>query len=205
VSGKQHVEFHRKVLMRQHLLRQWTPPLGTSAYVPFIGDGDLAAFLYGDLHVYGADLDPERIATAEEALPFANAAAGAGALRVADCDSWPFADLRPARFSVADFDAYAEPYAAFRAFWARAEKHDRLVLFFTDGQRQAMMRVGKWTSPDGMKLEATTEESRPIFNSYLSKYIWPWFEDFIAPWEIVERFRYLRGWMVYWGAVIELG
>jgi hypothetical protein len=204
VSGKQHVEFHRKVLMRQHLLRHWRPPLNTAAYVPFIGDADLAAYLYGDLWVYGADLDPDRIEAAGRALPNI-AAAGAGALRVADCDSWPFADLQPPKFSVADFDAYAEPYAAFRSFWGHAPKHDRLVLFFTDGQRQSMMRVGKWTAPDGTRLEAETEQARPIFNAYLSQYIWPWFEHFIAPWRVVDRFRYLRGWMVYWGAVVELG
>jgi hypothetical protein len=128
---------------------------------------------------------------------------GAGALRVADCNVYPFVDLKPAPFSVADFDAYAEPYAAFRSFWHQAPKTDRLVLFFTDGQRQSMMRVGNWTSPDGDRLEATTEEARPIFNAYLSKYVWPWFADFIDPWHVVDRFRYLRGWMVYWGAVIE--
>lgn len=202
MSGKQHAEFHRKVLMRQHLLRHWCPPLDTAAYVPFIGDGDLAAYLYGDLHVYGADLDPDRIAAAGLALPNI-AAAGAGSLRVADCDSWPFPDLQTPQFSVADFDAYAEPYAAFRAFWHQAPKTDRLVLFFTDGQRQSMMRVGKWIAPDGTVLEAETEEARPIFNAYVSKYIWPWFEDFVAPWRVVDRFRYLRGWMVYLGFVIE--
>jgi hypothetical protein len=107
--------------------------------------------------------------------------------------------------AVGDFDAYAEPYAAFRSFWRQADrKADRLILFFTDGQRQSMMRVGKWIAPDGTRLEAETTEARPIFNAYLSKYVWPWFEDFIDPWRVVDRFRYLRGWMVYWGAVIEL-
>jgi hypothetical protein len=197
MSGKQHVDFYRKVLMRRHLMRHW-PPDNTAAYVPFIGDGDLAVELYRHLLVYGADLDPDRVATAAERLPAAQLLAG-------DCNDFPFATWkRLPHFGLADFDAYAEPYAAFRSWWNRAPKADRVLLFFTDVQRQSMLRVGSWISPDGMKLEAETEEGRPIFNAYLTKYVWPWFEDFVAPWRVVDRFRYLRGWMVYWGAVIEL-
>lgn len=196
MSGQQHVEFHRKVLMRQHLLRRW-PVEHAAAYVPFIGDGDLAADLYAHLPIYGADLDPDRIATVAERMPAAK-------LLAADCDDFPFATWRLPEFGLADFDAYAEPYAAFRSWWERAPKVDRVVLFFTDGQRQSMMRVGSWIGPDGAEhREDNLQARQPIFHRYLAESIWPWFEDYVAPWRVVDRFRYLRGWMVYWGAVIE--
>jgi hypothetical protein len=63
--GKQHVDLHRKLALRRALLRGC--PAG-AVYVPFIGDGDIAAELYADRMVYGADLDPNRSATARARL-----------------------------------------------------------------------------------------------------------------------------------------
>lgn len=202
MSQQQHVDFFRKVQMRSHLLRRWD--VAGAAYVPFIGDGDLAALLYRDRLVCGVDLDQERVATAAPRLPDAD-------VRVGDCssDQFPFPGLWTAPFAIGDFDAYSEPYAAFRGFWGYANKADRLMLFFTDGQRQTMMRgkfgtAGYWIEPSGAVREEEDHELRSaIFNSYFSRHIFPWFEEYVAPWRVVDRFRYLRGWMLYWGAVIE--
>lgn len=192
-SGQQHVEMYRKSLLRKRLLR-WA--VDGAAYVPFIGDGDLAVLHYADRDVYGADLDPNRVATASSRL--------SGEIRVFDCDAWPFPDRRDVIFAAADFDAYSEPYASFRSFWSQATRRDRLVLFFTDGHRQGLMRTGHWHLPDGSKQELkTVHERRPVFNFYLTQHVWPWFDDFIKPYRVIQRMRYNRAMMTYWGAAIE--
>jgi hypothetical protein len=192
---KQHAELHRKVLLRRHLLRRWAT--SGAAYVPFIGDGDIALELYADRFILGADIDPKRVATASSRV--------SGDIRIADCDSWPFPDSDK-RVSVADFDAYSDPYTSFRSFWPRAHKADRLVVIFTDGLKQGIERSGHWRKPDGTyhDFDMTTKDWRPAFHFYLVKHVWPWFEDFIAPYHVTERMRYLRGLMTYWGAAIEL-
>lgn len=195
-SGQQHVQLYRKSLLRKRLLRYATPG---AAYVPFIGDGDLAAEHYLDRTVLGADLDSARVAFASSRLR--------GDIRVADCDSWPFPDV-DLEISVADFDAYAEPYRSFRSFWGNAEKADRLVLFFTDGHKQGLMRTGHWHLPDGSKRYLNgPAEKRPVFHFYFAQHVWPWFVDFIEQdgYHVMDRMRYLRGMMLYWGAVVERG
>lgn len=176
---------------------RWARP--GDIYVPFIGDGDLAHDLYDDHPgtVYGADLDPQRVVVAQERLHNAD-------VRVADCDSWPFAGEK-AKFAIADFDAYSDPYTSFRSFWTMANHHDRLLLFFTDGRRQGFERTGSWTKPDGSKIKfpAGSLEKAAAFNFYLPKHIWPWFDDYIKPWRVLQRMRYLRAMMVYWGVAIE--
>lgn len=183
---------YRKVLLRKRLL---TWALDGPAYVPFIGDGDIAAALYTDRTVYGADLDFDRVAIAESRIPN-------GQIIVADCETWPFPSLEDP-VAVADFDAYVEPYLPFRRFWEEAPKLDKLMVTFTDGRRQGLMRTGSWTKPDGTKTKLKGLEKTRVFSAYLSRHIWPWFDAYIAPWQVRHRFRYLRSMMVYWGAVIE--
>lgn len=202
--------------MRRHLLK-WAPP--GPVYVPFIGDGDIAAGLdlgsatrassgiagssasflglYMDRYVYGADLDPARVKVAQARIPNGN-------IRVADCDIWPFYDIDTPPIVVADFDAWAEPWPSFRAFWKYANKADKMVLFFTDAHRMGVMVDGTHISPDGSKREISNlTERRKVFHFYLSQYVWPWFEDYIQPYVIVDRMRYLRGMLTYWGCAIE--
>jgi hypothetical protein len=190
---KQHVEFYRKMLLRKRMLR-WAKE--GPAYVPFIGDGDLAAKLYTDRMIYGADIDPARVQVASSRLPNSQ-------VIVADCDLWVFPDLKD-KIAIADFDPYADCYTSFKNFWRNAPKTDRLVLFFTDGRRQGLQRTWVWHKPDGSKVTfGSLPEMQEAFNGYLSRYIWPWFEEHIKPWRIVDKFRYQRGLMVYWSAVVE--
>jgi hypothetical protein len=200
---KQHVDLHRKVLMRRNLLRVGVPG---AAYVPFIGDGDIAAQIYRDRRIYGADLDPNRTAVAEHRLPAAD-------IRVADCDQWPFPGLDEP-IAIADFDAYGYPYHAFRAFWEHAVKADRLAMFFTDGQGLNIEWKGRWHEPDGTLVKAPGFEQgksggdllvrRKAWSTWFSKHLWPWLcEQLGDEWRPIHRYRYIRGILVYWGVVIE--
>jgi hypothetical protein len=192
VKQQQHVQFFRKVLLRKHLLR-WAVP--GPAYVPFIGDGDIAAKLYSDRLIYGADIADYRV---EKCLTRGLE----GHIKVANCDVWPFKGCEET-FVVADFDAYVEPYRSFRAFWKEANKGDRMVLFFTDGRREGMTRTNHWVKPDGSKVTVTRAEKLVIFNAYMTKHIWPWFEEHIEPYRILDKWRYQRARMMYWGVAIQ--
>lgn len=192
--GQQHVDLYRKLLLRRKLL---THALEGAAYVPFIGDGDIAEELYADRMVYGADLDPKRVDVASKRFEHCQVV-------VADCNGFPF-DRNTDPIAVADFDSYSDPYAGFRAFWEQANYLDRLVVFFTDGHRQGIVRTGHWHKPDGSNVKLTsTTEKRAVFNTYYAKHILPWFSGFIDGWTILESAYYLRGSsMLYWGAAIE--
>ncbi len=188
---QQHVDYHRKMLLRKRLL-WWALP-GT-AYVPFIGDGDLAVELYHDRMVYGADIDEKRVETAADRVH--------GEVVQFDCDEWPFEGLSE-DFSVADFDPYADPYPSFRSFWENADRKKRLVLFFTDGVMVGTTYSGNWVKPDGSKVWLPPNERAEPMHFYLSKYIWPWFVKYIQPYRMTHKMCYRRGLVSYWGAVIE--
>lgn len=194
-EARQHVDYHRKYLLRKRMMR-WA--IDGPAYVPFIGDGDLAVDLYADRQIYAADLDIGRIEFARSRLPTAE-------IRQADCDDWTFYGLTD-RIAVADFDAYVDPYAGFRAFWKHAEKKDRLVVFFTDGRKQGMIRTGSMHYPDGsQKTFADGDIAKiAVFHFYWNQTVLPWFTNVITPeWRILEEFRYLRKQMTYCGFAIE--
>ncbi len=192
---KQHVDIHRKLSLRKTLLEK-AGNLEGAFYVPFIGDGDIADALYQDRKIFGADNDPARVETAKTRLPDAE-------IVEVDCDTFPFSD-RDITYSLADFDSYSYPYAAFRDFWKHAKKTSPFILFFTDGERQAIDRTGHWTDPRGVKRhDKTLEAKRKNAGLYYAHIIIPWFEEFIKPWKIVEVSKYLRGWMCYWGAIVE--
>jgi hypothetical protein len=187
------VEIYRKCSLRKKLLAfSEEGPI----YVPFIGDGDIADLLYKDREIYGADIDKARIETARERLPRAT-------LEVADCNFWPFPKVKE-NFAIADFNAYSDPYPSFRMFWLLAPKAERLVLYFTDGHRQGIIRGGHFIKPDGKKefIEETKQRQR-IFHQYLPRFVLPWFRKHIEPYEVRQVAKYLRGMQLYWGAVIE--
>lgn len=187
---KQHVDMFKKLLLRKNVL---SGSRVENIYVPFIGDGDIAAELYRDFNIYGGDNDPERVATARERLT--------GNIKVADCDRWAFPEIAD-EFQAADFDAYCQPYLSFIQFWEKANKAQRLALFFTDGHRQTIIRKGIWTKPTGEteNLQGINER-RKLYNMYFAKFILPWFEDYIRPYRIIKKQFYLRQHMLYWGCV----
>jgi hypothetical protein len=165
--------------------------------VPFCGDGDIASELYADRFILAADIDPARVATFAGRLPDA-------VVRVADCNTWPFAG-RTEQVAVADLDSYSYPYDSFRAFWEHAEKADTLVLFFTDGERQAIFRTGHFRLPDGTKMHLTEKNDKRAYgNFWLKRYCEPWLREAVRPYRVSRVQGYLRGsWMLYWGAVCE--
>ena len=165
--------------------------------MPFIGDGDLALEHYSHARIFGADLDQNRVATANKRLP------GQSIIQ-ADCDSWPFPDC-DAVFDVADFDAYCHPYRALRSFWDGAKKADEIVLFFTDGNPLSLKRDGHGEKPSGEILKfgqgGTSKEMRHAYNFWPRKFARAGVEEIIRPYQ-VERFSmYLRYSILYWGIV----
>lgn len=196
---QQHVDFYRKRLLRRALLRLALPG---AAYVPFIGDGDLAVELYHDRHVYGADLDEERLARCENRDTWPSGIT----LKRHNCNQWPFETEALPPLAIADFDAYSDPYESFRAFWRAAPKADTLVLYFTDGHRQGIIRTGNLIAPDGTHTKVPVREKRALYNFYWKRVVAPWFGTFIieAGWRVRATNHYLRGSsMLYWGAVVE--
>jgi hypothetical protein len=156
-----------------------------------------------DRFVYGADLDESRVTLAQQRLPN-------GDIRVADCDLWPFMGTKTGPIAVADFDAWNEPWPCFRSFWAAADKADRLVMFFTDAHRMGIMVDGTHIRPDGTTTNYPAgleglRDRRSAFHFYLSKHVWPWFEDYVKPYRMIHKGFYLRGMLTYWGAVVDNG
>lgn len=150
-----------------------------------------------DRRVYGADLDANRVQIAKARIPN-------GDIRVADCDTWPFKGVQTGPIAVADFDAWAEPYPCFRSFWKGADKADRLVMFFTDAHRMGIMVDGTFIRPDGSKSKIQSlPERQQAFHFYLNKHIFPWLESYIRPYRVLDKQRYLRGMLTYYGVAIE--
>ena len=75
-----------------------------------------------------------------------------------------------------------------RHFWAGANKLDRMVLFFTDGHRQAILRLGIHVLPDGTtEYPANLFEKQPRNYFYLSDYAWPRYVDKVIGPGVEER------------------
>lgn len=184
------MDFHRKVALRRRLVSRVT---GKNYYIPFIGD--LACELYTDAKIFGADIDPARVNTARQRL-------SGQTIIVADCNHFPFDGAHV--FHLADFDAYSEPYPAFRSFWEKAKKADRLILFFTDGHKQGIIRSGWVHYPHGEREHIDKlNDRRRLYNFYFPQVVLPWFTEYVKPYEIAQKAFYLRSMMLYWGAVIE--
>lgn len=195
-AQKQHAELFKKLLLRQHLIKFADPG---AAYVPFIGDGDITVEMYADRKIYGADLNPKRVEIAKTRLPNSD-------IRVFDCNEWPFPDINVDPIAIADLDAYSNPYPAFYAVTRNARLTDRCVIFFTDGQRQTATRVGTYHTPYGEKITGLPlVERRKVNNQYKHRVLMPWITEWCDQngWKLVKHQAYLRGWMIYWGIVIE--
>jgi hypothetical protein len=200
---RQHVEKFRKLILRGKLLRL---AFEGPAYVPFLGDGDIAVELYADRKVFGADLDPARVATAQTRITTAD-------IRVADCDVWPFADVSE-RFAIADLDAYSNPYKCLVSFWGQAAKARQIVIFGTDGLRQTISRKKMTVRlPEGTTIEVFRNQQRQAappavrrqFNFWWREFVRPFIAETVAPYRIVADSYYLRNTMLYWGVVARDG
>ncbi len=196
---KQHEQYYRKIGLRRRLLEKMGPG---AVYVPFIGDGDIAADLYTDREIWGADIDQGRINKATDRLTERSERTR---LRACDCNCWPFAREDTPIFTIADFDPYNNPYASFRAFWKEAPKASRMALFFTDGLKQEMLRAFIQRHPDGSVIKFLNRTAmRRVHNTYEVKVIKPWLASYINPYIIKVFTHYRRGPNVlHWGVIVE--
>jgi hypothetical protein len=187
---QQHVELYRKINLRKSFLKYALPG---AAYVPFIGDGDIAVALYSDRAIWGADIDPARVATAQSRLPSAHIVVG-------DCDGWPFSEDGP-EFSVADLDAYCNPYQSLAAFWARARKASRVIIFGTDGMKQGIARRRRAVLlPSG---NPGDDDWRTQYAQWWVRHVLPHVTQVVTPYCITRKMFYCRKWMLYWAVVCE--
>lgn len=200
MTQKQHVQAFRKIKLSRALCDK----AGKGAlYIPFIGDGDLALEVYRTSPtlkhrmIYGADLDKARVQTATERLQQAD-------IRVEDCDGWPFSGVNEP-FSLADFDAYANPYKSFLSFWQSAEKLYPVVMFFTDAHRQTIFRQHRVFDFDSLTFDKldSISDVRKAGNFWLKRHVIPWVTQVINPAKIVQTKFYLRQNMLYWGCVVS--
>ena len=191
---KQHVEIYRKIMLRRRLMKAVPPG---AAFVPFIGDGDIAAELYHDRVIWGADLDAERVAKANNRLPGNN-------IIVGDCDGWPFPpEQTPPTFAIADFDAYCNPYKGIDAFLQHATLTHPACIIGTDGMKQDISR-NKLEYGDLIKPSKPSEkEWRRQYNMWFPKYVLPWLTARLDKYVIRRKMFYQRGKMIYWGLLIE--
>ena len=193
---QQHVHMNRKVRLRQRLLKLLPEP--SVAYVPYIGEGDIVAELYRPLYVLGADINPQFLETARQRLP-------SGEILAADVEAaYPFGHYA-GEIHIADFDAYANPFTAFRLFWEHAHKAERMALFFTDGGLVNFGQRNTWKDFHGVSHRtANKTEMRRVLNFYLRRHVWPLFEGYIAPYGIVKYSQYKRDAVHYWGAIVQI-
>ncbi len=205
-AKQQHVEAHRKIGIRRRLLDK----LGTTdglAYIPYCGDGDLTHDLdrYDNRRCLLIDNDPDRTTTAQQRFDTDTVHA-----ITADANHYqpPPQAWGDTPFAVADFDAYAYPYQAFREWFANAPLAPRLAVFFTDGQRQAIRRGFAWIEPDGTHRKCTADQVTIWRTAYTTwpKLVQRWLTDHAQTrgYTITDTTSYLRsGVLVYWGAILQ--
>jgi len=109
-------------------------------------------------------------------------------------------------FSVADFDAYANPYQSFEAFWTEAPKTSPLVCCFTDGIKHALLlhRMTKvWDLAAHCQRPATINEARGQYNFWFRRHALPHVQSVVSPCQVRNVSFYTRRNMIYWGCVIH--
>lgn len=199
-SLKQHVGVNRKLALRKNVLARARLNLKDAGiYVPFCGDGDISSQLYRGGNIFASDLEKARCQTFLQNIPEATVVQG-------DCDFFPFKNVAQ-EFSLADFDAYSFPYRAFHSFWQNANKAPKMVMFFTDGHKQSIIRSHWWHHPDGVTKEYVEKlvDQRRIFHTYWAKNIEPWFKKFMDEngYKTVFTMQYPERQSLYWGAYVE--
>lgn len=189
---KQHVQLFRKLRMRRRLVEE---AIDGAAYVPYIGEGDIAAELYSERQVYGVDLQEKFLGVAKRRLN--------GRFVNGDCRDWHFSP-EDGPFAIADFDSYGNPYESFASFWENASKARRVVMFFCDGRRMRIQRSKtEALLPAGERKDVPTKVWRRQVSMWHRRYVLPWVEEVIAPYEIVQKVAFYRYLTLHWGCVVE--
>ena len=186
-TQKQHVDLYKKLLLRKQLLRH---AVDGACFVPYCGDGDIASKVYSGRKCVGVDIDEKKIAHAKQTMPD-------NEWYVGDVEKW---DKRwgTHRYCIADFDAYNDPYKAFKIFWQNATTTQQVVLLFTDGLRQSIIRSRIFR---GHKI-ASLNEQRKMYNMYFPIAL-RIVTDIMHGTDILKKTFYLRYHMLYWGIVIK--
>ena len=192
---KQHTEhiLGAKLKQRSRFLSYLESPV-RAAYIPYFGEGDIAHALYSDYRIYGADVNEDFLITARRRLPEAT-------LLNADIEAeYPFAYIETP-ITLADFDAYAEPYTALKHFLEKAVLDTELVLFGT--QSCMVMRQRRYYEPSqGENLPL----SRPMtVSSYYVKVVKPYLTALLEHhnYQVRRLKRFQKGRMLYWALHAE--
>jgi hypothetical protein len=191
---KQHQKFHRKIKLRELMLRDWSN--WSNSYVPFCGEGDIANELYSEYSkVFGVDIDDEKLSTAKSRMPdsvFVNH----------DANKFPMNWTET--FSLGDFDAYSNPYQSFVSFWKNANKSFPILCFFTDSKVQCMMWHSFVDMPDWGRYHLKDKKEKKLYMKKWKLKCIQWVKDYIGnKYKLVETKQYQRHFTIYWGCVID--
>lgn len=190
---KQSTEIERKLRLRHDLMEFAAEG---AVYVPYIGEADIASQLWADRMIYGCDLEQKFLDVARTRLSNAD-------LRVANAERYPFTDISEA-ITIADFDAYGNPYLALQSFWQAIPDHpQRMVIFGTDGLRSHFRGNALLVLPEGTKKPTDLGTAREQYNYYWPRYIVPLLKRIVAPYTVIEQRHYFNKAIVYWGIVID--
>lgn len=167
-----------------------------AVYVPYIGEADIASQLWSDRMIYGCDLEQKFLDVADTRLSNSD-------LRVANAEHYPFTDISEA-ITIADFDAYGNPYLALQSFWQAIPDHpQRIVIYGTDGLRTNFRGNATVLLPEGKKQPANLVTAREQYNYYWPRYIIPLLKKLVAPHTIIKEKHYTNKTMLYWGIVVD--
>lgn len=201
-AGKaQHVDLWRKLALRRDLITRAPPG---AAYVPFLGEGDIARELYTDRRIVGVELDPAIAARGAENLRAAQAERPDGWVPLVitgDANTWHADADAGEPFAIADLDSFNNPYLAFEAFWRNAPMTGTVVVFGTDALKMPMLLHRAIALLPSGTMEPSTDRGRHKF--WWSQHVRPYLERAVAPARIVADSKYLRAGMLYWGVVVE--
>lgn len=191
---KQQQKFHRKIKLRELLLSNWSN--WSNSYVPFCGEGNIADQLYSDdSKVFGVDIDNEKLRAAENRMPesvFINHNAN------------QFPDCWDEEYTLADFDAYSNPYKSFVSFWQSANKSFPLVCFFTDSKVQCIMWHSFVDMPNWGRRKLKGKKEKKLYMKKWKLKCIQWVNDYIGnEYDLIHTKQYQRHMTIYWGAIID--
>jgi len=184
------VDFERKKQVRKELMDDI--PHGI-ALCPFFGKGDLIAEgIYGSRKVIGIEIDPVRVAIANDRFPDHEIIQGDAEKIQLDLDE---------EVSILDLDAWVNPYIALVHLVPQIKFTDPFVIFGTDGLRTVIYRRH-------VVLKIPSGEEDPMDGDWRTPYD-HWWDNYVLPFiKKTMPFRYeasrvMRRTSIYWGAVFS--